>query len=288
MKCYLCQNNEFDLLSDKMRYDCPKKVIRCKKCGLISLDSPMTPDEERLFYEKEYGEIFSKEKGTTPDKLFQARTPDARMYLEWVKPFIAKDDRCLEIGCASGYFLNQLKPHVKSVAGMEAHLLLNKYCEDLGFSMIRSVDECQEAEFDRVFTFFLLEHLGDPVSFLSGVRRILRKDGTIFIVVPNGGEALLSLYDIPEFRNFYYTPAHQYYYTEKTLSLLLEKCGFSSSRIIPKQRYDLSNHMHWMQFRKPGGFGKYNHIFSEKLRNEYAENLKDHFLCDTLLAVVTK
>nr|WP_321351996.1 class I SAM-dependent methyltransferase [uncultured Methanoregula sp.] len=210
------------------------------------------------------------------------------MYLEWVKPFITKDDNCLEIGCASGYFLNQLKSNVKNVAGMEAHLLLHKYCEDLGFSMIRSVDGCQDAEFDRVFMFFLLEHLGDPVSFLSGIRRILRKNGTLFIVVPNADDALLSLYDIPEFRNFYFTPAHQYYYSEKTLSVLLAMCGFSISKIIPKQRYDLSNHMHWMQFRKPGGFGKYNHIFSEKLRNEYAENLKDNFLCDTLLAVVTK
>lgn len=70
--------------------------------------------------------------------------------------------------------------------------------------------------------------------------------------------------------------------------MLLEKCGFSLIRILPKQRYDLSNHMHWMQYRRPGGFGKYNHIFSEKLRTEYAENLINHSLCDTLFAVVTK
>jgi len=288
MDCYLCKNREFDLISDKMRYECAKKVIKCRNCGLISLDSQMTPDEERNFYEKEYGEIFSKEKDTTPEKLFLARLPDAKMYLEWVKPFIDTKDTCLEIGCASGYFLECLRDNVKSVTGMEAHLLLHKYCEDLGIPMIQSLDECHESKFDRIFLFFLLEHLGDPVTFLSEIRRILRKGGSLFIVVPNADDALFSLYEIPEFRQFYFTPAHQFYYSKRTLTMLLEKCGFSFSRIIPKQRYDLSNHMHWMQYRRPGGFGKYNHIFSEKLRTEYAQNLIDHFLCDTLFAVVTK
>ena len=167
MDCYLCKNHEFDLISDKMRYECPKKVIKCRNCGLISLDSPMTPEEEHTFYENEYGEIFSKEKDTTPEKLFQARLPDARMYLEWVKPFIDTEDTCLEIGCASGYFLETLRDNVKSVTGMEAHLRLSKYCEDLGIPMIHSLDECHESQFDRIFLFFLLEHLGDPVTFLS-------------------------------------------------------------------------------------------------------------------------
>lgn len=289
MQCYLCAGTEFDLISDKLRYICPKKVVRCRNCGLISLDTPMTPEEERQFYEQEYGEIFSKEKGTTPEKLFQSRLPDAKMYLDWVSPFIQKSDACLEIGCASGYFLATVRDHVRSINGMESHRIMHQYCADMGIPMVPSLEECPDNQYDSVFLFFLLEHLGDPMTFLSQIKRVLKTGGKLFIVVPNADDALLTLYHIPEFRQFYFTPAHQFYYSKSTLGTLLgEKTGFSGIRIMPKQRYDLSNHMHWMQFRKPGGVGKYNQIFSENLRREYADSLINHFLCDTLFAIVEK
>jgi len=46
--------------------------------------------------------------------------------------------------------------------------------------------------------------------------------------------------------------------------------------------------MHWMMYGKPGGAGKYNPVFSPALLKEYAKNLEEKFLCDTLFAIVTK
>ena len=120
------------------------------------------------------------------------------------------------------------------------------------------------------------------------VNRILKSGGKIFIEIPNVEDALLSLYNIPAFNIYYYTPAHQFYYSKKTLSDLLGKSGFNNFEIKPVQRYDLSNHMHWMMNGKPGGQGLYKHIFSPELLKRYAQDLKDHFICDTLFAVVTK
>lgn len=248
----------------------------------------MTPEEERVFYEAEYGEIYSTEKGTTPAQLFNARLNDAQEYYELVKDYINKDHDCLELGCASGYFLAAIKDKVRSVTGYETHLLLKQYCQEIGINMVECIGECKSNQFDRVFMFFLLEHLGDPVNYLAEVKRILKKGGKIFIEIPNVEDALLSLYNIPAFNNYYYTPAHQFYYSRKTLSELLLKSGFNDFEIIPVQRYDLSNHMHWMMNGKPGGQGLYTHIFTPELLKRYAQDLKDHFICDTLFAVVTK
>lgn len=288
MNCYICNNDSFKLIGEKLRYSTERKIYKCDQCGLIFLYPRMTHDEEKQFYEREYGEIFSNEKGTTPAKLFETRLPDARMYFKWVKPYLNKNDNCLELGCASGYFLATIKDQVKNVTGIETHHLLNNYCKKLGLTMIDSLEFCSDNQFDKIFMFFLLEHIGDPTDYLKMVLRVLSKGGYLFIVVPNVEDVLLSLYDIPRFHSFYFTPAHQFYYSKSTLSAVLNKCGFAGYDILPEQRYDLSNHMYWMQYGRPGGSGHYNTIFSKQLLDEYSENLKTHFLCDTLLAIVKK
>jgi len=286
--CYICQNSDFELVTDKIRYDAPRKIYRCTRCGLVCLHPQMTPEEERIFYEKEYGEIYSNEKGTTPAQLFTTRLSDAALYFEWTKKYFSKTSDCLELGCASGYFLSTIKDHVKSVTGIETHTLLKNYCRDIGINMVDSLGECHNDQFDVVFLFFVLEHIGEPKKYLQEIKRVLKTGGRIIIVVPNVDDALFKLYDIPGFRVFYFTPAHQFYYSKDTLSALLKDTGFSQFEILPIHRYDLSNHVHWLQNGKPGGAGKFIHIFSPALEKEYAESLKKHFLCDTLLSVVTK
>lgn len=286
--CPICKKSHTSITSEKLRYETSRKVYTCLDCGLVFLYPQMTADEERIFYEKEYGEIFSNEKGTTPAKLFEARLPDARVYCNWIQNDLKTTHTCLELGCASGYFLATIKDHVGSVSGIETHVLLNEYCKNIGIHTYNSLDECQNEQFDRVFMFFLLEHIGDPITFLSSVKRVLKPKGKLIIVVPNIDDALMTLYDIPAFKSFYFTPAHQFYYSKNTLSHVISLAGFLDFEIFPRQRYDISNHMHWMMYGKPGGAGRYNSIFSQVLLEEYSNNLKDHFLCDTLFAVITK
>jgi hypothetical protein len=39
---------------------------------------------------------------------------------------------------------------------------------------------------------------------------------------------------------------------------------------------------------KPGGQGRFNHIFSEALRKTYADDLKRHWLCDSIFLTIFK
>lgn len=288
MRCYLCGHEKHELVSAKIRYEQPRKAFKCSNCGLVFLHPQMTEEEERIFYEQEYGVIYSEEKGTSPKDLFNARLSDARAYYELVKDYINENNDCLEVGCASGYFLATIRDKVKSVTGFETHTELKRYCKDIGINMVDSLEDCRDGQFDRIFMFFLLEHLGDPIGYLNKLNRVLKKDGYIAIEIPNVDDALLTLYDIPKFVEFYFTPAHQFYYSKKTLTDLLRKAGFSEFDVKPEQRYDLSNHMHWMLTGKPGGMGLYNHIFGQDLLKAYAETLKRHWISDTLVAFVKK
>lgn len=288
IKCYLCNSSRNEIVAQQLRYPSSRKVYKCSDCGLVFLYPQMGKNEEKQFYEKEYGEIFSKEKGTTPADLFVARQGDSSMYRELVLDQIKKGMDCLEIGCASGYFLAAIKNDVRSVSGIESHSLLQEYCKEIGIKMFKKLEECSAESFDMVFMFFVLEHLGDPLRYLKEIDRVLRKSGKLYLVVPNRDDALLSLYDILAFRNYYYTPAHHFYYTAKTLAGMFKKAGLSKFKIKNLQRYDLSNHMHWMMQGRPGGVGKFNNVFSRALNDKYKKDLIKAGRGDTLIAIVNK
>ena len=287
MKCYICGSGKIVLVSGKLRYKTVQKAYKCLKCGLVFLYPKMNKVQEKKFYEKEYGIVFSKEKGTTPEDLFNARQNDAAIYYELTKKFIKKSCDCLEIGCASGYFLNYIKNKVNSISGIESHILLRGYCEKIGVKIFDDTESIKNKKFDIIFMFFVVEHLSDPIKFFSKLKGLLKKNGKIIVEVPNVEDALLTLYDIPAFKQYYFTPAHSFYYSKKTLALLFKKVGYQKFNIEYLQRYDLSNHMYWMMYGKPGGLGKFNNVFSEKLRLDYKIDLMTCGRSDTLFAVIS-
>lgn len=288
MRCYLCKSKKIKMISGKLRYKSRSKAYECLNCGLVFLYPGMTGAEENKFYQKEYGNIFAKEKGTTPEKLFKSRQRDAAAYYDFVKGHIGKSDRCLEIGCASGYFLAKIKNKVKNVCGIESHALLRDYCLKLGIPVFDSLEKVKNEKFDAIFMFFVLEHFSDPVKSLLAAKKLLKKGGRLFIEVPNVQDALISLYGIGSFKKYYYTPAHPFYYTKNTLSLLLKKAGFNKPVIKFIQRYDISNHLFWMINGKPGGAGKFADILGHSPDREYKKALVKEGISDTLFAIAVR
>jgi hypothetical protein len=105
--------------------------------------------------------------------------------------------------------------------------------------------------------------------------------------VPCASDPLVELYKVSAFDRFYWSVAHHWYFTKESLTEILKKVGYRF-KLFPEQRYDLSNHMTWMLEGKPGGLGRYSHIFGRDLEKRYKEKLKENWLCDTIIAVVSK
>jgi SAM-dependent methyltransferase len=97
---------------------------------------------------------------------------------------------------------------------------------------------------------FVLEHIGEPVPFLTQLKRFLKPGGKFIIVVPNVNDALVQFYDIPVFRQFYFCIEHLFYYSPKTIGDLFAKTGLSGS-IEPVQEYPVTNHLNWAYRQKP-------------------------------------
>jgi hypothetical protein len=117
--------------------------------------------------------------------------------------------------------------------------------------------------------------------------KLLKIEGKMVFEVPCATDPLIALYKVSAFDKFYWSVAHHWYFNRESLTEVLKKTGYRFE-LFPEQRYDLSNHMVWMQEGKPGGLGRYGDIFGSNLDGLYKEKLKEHWLCDTVIAVVNK
>ena len=279
--CYLCGSTSCTQVHDAIRFGLSPRPYRCDRCGFVFLHPRMSPEEEREFYEKIYRFHYETQDAQA---LWDESLPEAKRRVERFRDRYTPQTRLLEIGCASGFFVHEVQKHVKSATGIELTTEYVKFAQGMGLDVRGSLEEVEDGSCDLVFMFHVLEHIDDPVLFLQDVKKKLTPGGTLIVEVPNVDDILVSVYKIKGHLDFYWEIAHNYYFSKTTLGTILEKAGYRYE-ILPLQRYDLSNHLHWMLTGKPGGQGRYCAVFSPQLLTEYEKNLKERFLCDTIYAI---
>jgi SAM-dependent methyltransferase len=284
MSCYLCGSTKCSMIHDNIRYNMSPRPFRCDQCGFVFLYPRMTPEIEKEFYKKTYRSTYDKQDA---EKLWEASMPEAKNRVSRFMDLYSKDVRILEVGCASGYFLFAVKKHVKSVTGVELTKDFVKYARGKGLDVRESLDEVPDHSCDLIFVYHVLEHIEDPIRFLKDVKKKLSQSGKLIIEVPNVDDVLVSAYKIKNHLDFYWEIAHKYYFSKDSLRQVLDRAGYTSE-ICPLQRYDLSNHMYWMQYGKPGGQGFYGTLFTPSLLAEYEKCLKEKFICDTIYAIAER
>lgn len=288
--CRICDSTESELVRDQL-VDAPGSAIyRCKHCTMVYVFPIMTEEEEGNFYRAEFEKYMagrSNAAWTSPSAHFDSFQTEGERRLQLVRPYLHTDDALLEIGSSTGYFLDDLRGYVRNVTGVEPNDAQRAFAISRGIKTVAKLEELDARTFDVIAMYYVLEHLRDPVGYLAALQPRLNARGRLLIEVPNVEDVLLSRYDIPSFRTFYFQKAHYHNFSSKTLVDVLTRAGYTA-QVFPEQRYDISNHIHWLAKGQPGGKGKYTDILDDRLNQEYARCLKEHWLCDTVFAVASK
>jgi 2-polyprenyl-3-methyl-5-hydroxy-6-metoxy-1,4-benzoquinol methylase len=192
--------------------------VICKQCGLVYQSPRMTEGERDEFYEAEYRLLYQGQQGpNTKDMLVQ--TTRAQVTLDFVRPWVNRVKRMLDIGCSTGILLHQFKEFYQAEAyGIEPGKVYREYAVSTGLNVLSSLDELRQPgieHFDLVSMMHVIEHLPDPVGYLASLRSdILEPSGWLLMEVPN-----LYTHDIFEV-------AHLLAFSTHSLEQLLQKAGF--------------------------------------------------------------
>ena len=272
-----------------------QKFWRCDRCDMIYLSPAMSVADEAAFYNREFEKFMANRAGqdmdwTGPEKHVASNQREVRRRLPFLLPRLAPGSSVLEVGCSSGFMLMALRDQGMSVCGIDPSGGFIEFVRSNGIDCFHSREELLRArpeKWDAIIHYYVFEHVREPVAFIQEYMELLAPGGTMIFEVPSATEPLIELYKVPAFERFYWSVAHHWYFTPASLARVLERSG-CRHELFPEQRYDVSNHMVWMQDGKPGGYGKYAAVFGSEVDAAYKQKLRDGWLCDTIVAVVHK
>jgi SAM-dependent methyltransferase len=265
---------------------------QCKECDAIYLYPVPTEEEEKKFYLKEFEGFMSSRVGdhrdwTNAEKHKKSNQDQVLRRMPFIEDYLLPDIDILEIGCSTGFMLDAFKDKGANCIGVEPSGAFSEYLENQGYEIYQDTKLIKNKKFDVITNFFVFEHMRDPFEFISNSFDLLKDKGVLVCEIPCANDPLTSLYNIDAFESFYWSIAHHYYYTPKSLNFILDKLGYNYE-LVPEQRYDISNHMTWMQEGRPGGQGKYSEIFGKELIESYRQKMIETWTCDTVFLYVWK
>ena len=267
----------------------------CASCGLVYLYPPLGEKEEGDFYNKEFEKFMAKRAGgdmdwTGADKHVQSNQREVHRRMPLLLKHLKPGQRVLEVGCSSGFMLSALKEQGMEVAGLDPSGGFIDYVRRQGIPVFQTLADLKAsgcAPFDAVIHYYVLEHIRHPGKFVEEYLGLTGPAGKMIFEVPCATDPMIELFQVPAFEDFYWSVAHHWYFTRDSLAKVLTPTGFKFE-LYPDQRYDLSNHMTWMLNGKPGGLGRWSQVLGEGLDRQYKERLKELWICDTILAVISK
>ena len=192
----------------------------------------------------------------------------------------------LDVGAGSGEFLLNIQSEVGEVSAVEPNIGLQGLITKK-LSRVNVFNDTSEikGKFDVITAFHVIEHVIDPIGFLSNLKKILKPNGFIVIETPSANEALLSIYQSKEYSDCTFWTEHVVIYTPNFLSNLCVEY-FKNILYIPTQRYNLANHLYWLSHGKPGGHFYFSHVVNQSLDEEYAKALSQVEAEDTITFIL--
>ncbi|WP_198157298.1 class I SAM-dependent methyltransferase [Candidatus Nucleicultrix amoebiphila] len=253
--CPLCASASISLYTNQLRFEQKASVMRCANCSLIYLDqnSFQFPVD---FYETQYHQTYLTHidpEILDPEKHYQKMQKASSIWTNRVKEMLSGTETVLDIGCSTGHLLMGIKDSAAKVFGHELSRKEVEFCQQ---KLKLDVDDkpleqrFSPESFDLITLIFVLEHIGEPIAFLKELKKYLKPNGKLVIVVPNILDPLVSIYDIENFRKFYFCIEHLFYYSPQTLSETLSQAGYSSDPVC-LQEYPITNHLNWIYCQKP-------------------------------------
>lgn len=279
--CPLCKSQTIKPRRESLRDSDTIGVAECSECGHVFLDS-FEHINEHYFEQNEF--LKSKGVADTIGRRLKHFEAENRNRFQRVAPLVS-NKRAIEIGSGAGALFEMIAPLAANLVGIERTVAFCDRLKEKGYDIRPNLASCPD-DVDVILSFHVLEHVDDPVGMLKESYAKLSPGGLIYLEVPNIDDALLALYDVEEYRKFYFFKDHLHYFSRRTLEDAFILAGLPRPQITGHNRFGIGNHMYWLKDGKPGGHVLWN--FLEAASADYSAVLSANNLSDSLVAQVRK
>jgi SAM-dependent methyltransferase len=221
--CILCGGTSFTPVQLHQEFS-DTRILRCETCNLQFTDP--IPTAEFL------DSLYAQTRWNNKDIDVSATLPASqiRFIQQNVGSYLPSYGKVLDVGCSAGSLLKLFRHAGWNVVGLEPNEEAASHARDKFQLNVQtgtlSTVTFQAQEFDLICLSHVLEHLEDPLFNLQVIRQILKKDGFLFVEVPNEGQG----------KCYGTTGYHLFFLTPQTLSMLLHKAGFQPVSIVTSGR----------------------------------------------------
>jgi 2-polyprenyl-3-methyl-5-hydroxy-6-metoxy-1,4-benzoquinol methylase len=250
--CNLCGHSSLKRIP--FRYSFSGRYLqgmKCCSCGLISILPHPSDSELTEMYSDTYFTVADEKThhGKT-DYITDIEKINYSEQISFIKS-IVKGGNLLEVGCATGTFLNQIKTHGFQVTGIELSSFAANYGrEKYGINIINKPfdknlpdQDLKKDTFDAILMGDVLEHFTDPSDAVRVALSLLKKGGKLIAHVPG----TLNLISTRMAFAFYHLTGKQktmtippYHLTEffpGTLRKMFLMNGFSEAKILQRTKH---------------------------------------------------
>lgn len=219
--CHICNSKDIRIYCRKNGYT----LYRCNACDFIFVH-PL-PDNLDTVYGEEYFHDTGKQEFGYSD-YDSDKDPMRYVFEQYLDKFekVSKNRTILDIGCATGYFLDLAKERGWKTYGVEISEYAAKEATSRGHSVyVGKLPELNIAnKVDVVTMWDVLEHVDNPRAYLETAYRMLNEGGYVAINTVDSS----SLWALMMGKKWHLIvpPEHIHYYATSNLKQLLKQTGF--------------------------------------------------------------
>lgn len=235
-RCYLCQQRVPIKAFTKYNFD----ILQCPHCSLYSLKFQQNYQSFiNHYYTEEFFTGSNDRIGYSDyegDSL--AESINMKRYLVRLMHH-KKRGRLLDVGCATGIFLQAAKNIGFSPYGFDVSAYAIKKAKQKFGNRVRKTTVAkaryQKNFFDLITMFDVVEHLENPRQDLLNIRQYLKDNGILVINTGDAGSLLAKIQG--KHWHFFVPPQHLFFFSRNTLTQLLHQAGFKVVKINYKGKW---------------------------------------------------
>src|SRR5215472_1849113 len=234
--CYLC--------GEPMRYHFEKEGYPIFRCGACSFECiHPQPDDAALaaIYDRSYFDFYGNDSEQALTAFRKMKQRSFESFMRLISP-VPAGSRLVDCGAGTGFLVDYARGIGLDAFAIEFSDYGAEECRKITGSGHVFQGEVEQSRFDAnpddcyeiVTMIDFIEHVRNPRSVLQWAAAHLTPNGNLLIVTPGLGGVSHLLFG-RHWPNYY--PEHLWYFGRKSLSSLLNECGFTVRAVTPAIKY---------------------------------------------------